>query len=58
MFIGDRLDSDIAFANGHGIPSILVETGVHKRSDVEPGGIVPAFTVANLYELLIEGPSC
>ncbi len=49
MFIGDRLDSDIAFANANGIPSILVETGVNKRTDVKD--IIPSFIVKNLSEL-------
>lgn len=27
VFVGDRLDSDIAFANANGMASVLVETG-------------------------------
>jgi HAD superfamily hydrolase (TIGR01450 family) len=50
VFIGDRLDSDIAFANLNGMFSILVETGVHKRSDVK--GIIPSKVISNLTELL------
>jgi len=50
IFIGDRLDSDIAFANLNGIFSVLVETGVHKRSDVKE--IVPSRIISNLTELL------
>ena len=49
VFIGDRLDSDIAFANLNGIFSILVETGVHKRTDLKE--IIPSLCIANLSEL-------
>ena len=51
VFIGDRLDSDIAFANRNNIFSILVETGVHKRSDVTD--IVPDLIISNLNDLMI-----
>lgn len=50
VFIGDRLDSDIAFANANGIFSILVETGIHKRCNVKD--IIPKLCVSNLTELL------
>ena len=50
VFIGDRLDSDIAFANINGMFSVLVETGVHKRSDVKK--IVPSKIISDLTELL------
>lgn len=50
VFIGDRLDSDIAFANLNGIFSVLVETGIHKREDVKD--IVPSCIISNLSELL------
>ncbi len=50
VFVGDRLDSDIAFANANGIPSVLVETGVNKRTDVKE--IIPSFIVENLSQLL------
>lgn len=49
VFIGDRLDSDIAFANVNGMFSVLVETGVHKRTDLKE--IIPSLCVANLSEL-------
>lgn len=50
IFVGDRLDSDIAFANLNGIYSVLVETGVHTRSDIKE--IVPSRIISNLAELL------
>lgn len=46
VFIGDRIDSDIAFANSNGIPSILVETGVNTRKDVKD--IQPSAVISNL----------
>lgn len=51
VFIGDRLDSDIAFANKNGIFSILVETGVHRRSDVT-NDQKPSLCISSLTELL------
>lgn len=51
VFIGDRLDSDIAFANSNGMFSVLVETGVHKRADVKE--IIPSIIISNLAELLL-----
>jgi HAD superfamily hydrolase (TIGR01450 family) len=50
VFIGDRLDSDIAFGNACGMFSILVETGVHKRSDV-CDKFIPKLIISNLSEL-------
>lgn len=50
VFVGDRLDSDIAFANSNGIYSILVETGINKRSDVKE--IIPSLCISNLTELI------
>ena len=49
IFIGDRLDSDIAFANSNGIFSVLVETGVHKESDINH--IKPLLVIKHLGEL-------
>ncbi|CEF61770.1 2-phosphoglycolate phosphatase, eukaryotic family and HAD-superfamily hydrolase, subfamily IIA and HAD-like domain and Nitrophenylphosphatase-like domain-containing protein [Strongyloides ratti] len=34
IMFGDRLDTDIAFAHNNGLKSCLVETGIHKLSDV------------------------
>lgn len=48
VFFGDRLDSDIAFANLNGIFSVLVETGVHKRTDLKE--IIPSLCISNLSE--------
>lgn len=49
VFIGDRLDSDIEFANNNGIFSILVETGVHKSADIKE--IKPSLIIKTLQEL-------
>lgn len=51
VFIGDRLDSDIAFANLNGMFSVLVETGVHNRTDLKE--IIPSLCIANLSDLSI-----
>jgi len=34
-FVGDRLETDVAIAADHGIPSVLVLTGVTSRADYE-----------------------
>lgn len=58
LFIGDRLDTDIAAAHAAGIPSILVLSGVtpaeHVHEDL-PSTLQPTFvvdSVADLVELL------
>lgn len=56
LIIGDRLDTDIAFARRHGLPSCLVLTGVTSPRDVAdlealPGEWRPDWVVANLGEL-------
>jgi phosphoglycolate phosphatase len=35
VMIGDRLDTDIAFGNIHGLDTVLTLTGVHQTSDIE-----------------------
>uniref|UniRef100_A0AC34FBZ4 4-nitrophenylphosphatase n=1 Tax=Panagrolaimus sp. ES5 TaxID=591445 RepID=A0AC34FBZ4_9BILA len=35
VMIGDRLDTDIAFGNIHGLDTVLTLTGVHQSADVE-----------------------
>ena len=35
VMIGDRLDTDIAFGNVHGLDTILTLTGIHQSADVE-----------------------
>ena len=42
VFVGDRLETDIAIAASHGIPSVLVLTGVTTLEDYEAQGEVQA----------------
>ncbi|VVC01363.1 HAD-hyrolase-like protein [uncultured archaeon] len=49
LFVGDRLDMDIAFANSAGLSSVLVLSGVTKekeakqaRGSLKPGAILPS----------------
>lgn len=50
--LGDRLDTDIAAAVRVGMPSIMVLTGVSKRSDVADSPTVPDLIVENLSALV------
>ena len=53
LFIGDRLDTDILGANGAGIESALVLTGIDRPKHVlaAPDGSRPTFIVSDLREL-------
>jgi 4-nitrophenyl phosphatase len=53
--IGDRLDTDIAFGNNGGLTSLLVLTGINKRSDFEQPGapVVPRLVVGSLGDLAL-----
>jgi len=53
LFIGDRLDTDIAGAQAAGIPSVLVLTGVDRPKHVLAAPIVsrPTYIVGDLREL-------
>lgn len=50
IFVGDRLDTDIDFANRGGIKSLMVLTGISTRGEIEGDGasIVPDFLVESL----------
>jgi len=54
LFIGDRLNTDIAGGNFAGLDTLLVLTGVHTLHDVEEMGIEPTFWISNLKESLSE----
>ncbi|AEH25266.1 HAD-IIA family hydrolase [Pyrococcus yayanosii] len=50
--VGDRLDTDIAFAKRFGMKAIMVLTGVSTMEDVEKSGIVPDLVLPSIGELL------
>jgi ribonucleotide monophosphatase NagD (HAD superfamily) len=50
--LGDRLDTDIRAANGLGMPSILVLTGVSTRAELARTTDRPDLVVADLAELM------
>lgn len=51
--IGDRLDTDIAFADRHGISSYLVLTGVTGINDLKYSAYKPTYVFNNLNEVII-----
>jgi HAD superfamily hydrolase (TIGR01457 family) len=55
LVIGDRLDTDIAGANGLGWDALLVLTGVTGRGDLEAAAERPTFVAADLSVLLVDG---
>ena len=50
--MGDRLDTDIAFAKRFGMKAIMVLTGVSTLEDVERSGIKPDLVLPSIKELL------
>ncbi|MEQ6898709.1 HAD-IIA family hydrolase [Microbacterium sp. KR10-403] len=59
LFIGDRLDTDIAGAHAAGIPSVLVLTGVDRPRHVlaAPAASRPTFILEDLRELFEPYPT-
>ncbi|PWN91818.1 putative 4-nitrophenylphosphatase [Acaromyces ingoldii] len=51
LFIGDRLDTDIAFANNGGIDSLLVLTGISTVEDCDKQGIHPKYVLDSIGNL-------
>ncbi|PWN26624.1 2-phosphoglycolate phosphatase [Jaminaea rosea] len=53
IFVGDRLDTDIDFANRGDIASLMVLTGISTRAEIEGDGaeIVPDYLVESLGDL-------
>ncbi len=51
-FVGDRLDTDIAFARKIKAKAIMVLTGVNNLQDVEKSGIKPDLILPSIRELL------
>lgn len=54
LMIGDRLDTDILFGLNAGIDTLLVESGIHQRKDVEKQGnkIIPTYIIKDVNALL------
>jgi 4-nitrophenyl phosphatase len=42
VMVGDRLDTDIQFGHGAGVPTVLVLTGVSTIDEVRPMGPSPS----------------
>lgn len=51
IFIGDRLDTDIAFANNGNIDSLLVLSGISSESDCAKEDIYPTYVTDSLGDL-------
>jgi len=51
LFVGDRLDTDIAFGLAAGMVTALVLTGVATRDDLEGSSAVPHYVLENLHDL-------
>lgn len=49
---GDRLYTDIAFGNLHGLTSVLVLSGESKRADISKSAYTPDVVVDRLYDLV------
>ncbi|OQR79251.1 phosphoglycolate phosphatase-like [Tropilaelaps mercedesae] len=51
LFIGDRLNTDIELGRRQGFRTLLVESGVHKRTDIDPEK-APTYYLPSLGDLL------
>lgn len=52
VMIGDNLQTDILAANNAQITSLLIETGVNTRQDVQEGSGQPDYVVKDYEELM------
>ncbi|KAA9300940.1 MULTISPECIES: HAD-IIA family hydrolase [Aerococcus] len=57
VMLGDNLTTDILAANRAGLATILIETGVHQRDDIEQLNIEPTWLVKDYQELMDLWPS-
>jgi len=48
VMIGDRLDTDVKGGNGININTVLVESGVHQKTDIEHYEITPTWIIPGL----------
>ena len=51
VLIGDNLETDIALGCQNGVETIFVETGVHKREDIQNFTVQPDHIVGNMTEI-------
>ena len=51
VLIGDNLETDISLGYNHGVETVFVETGVHKREDIEKSEVRPNHIVKDLTEI-------
>lgn len=54
VMIGDRLDTDILFGKQSGLATILVMTGVTKKSDLHDSTILPDYYLPSLSSLVYD----
>lgn len=52
LVVGDRLETDIAFARNCGVKSALVLSGASKRSDIGENGMRPDYVFGSVAELV------
>lgn len=51
ILVGDNLETDIALGYNNHVKTILVESGVHNRHDIDRLGMVPDLVIGSLDEL-------
>lgn len=52
ILVGDNLETDIALGYNNHVKTILVESGVHDRNDIERLGVFPDLVISSLDELV------
>lgn len=50
LFIGDRLNTDIELGRRQGFKTLLVESGVHNRNDIDPSK-APTYYLPSLNDI-------
>lgn len=51
IFVGDRLNTDIAFANHGGLDSLLVLTGISSEADCDKEDVWPTYVMQSIGDL-------
>ncbi len=49
--MGDNLETDIALGYNNHVKTVLVESGVHTREDIDRLGVIPDQVIGSLDEL-------
>ncbi|MDO4465761.1 MAG: HAD-IIA family hydrolase [Bacillota bacterium] len=52
ILVGDNLETDIRLGYENGVETIFVQTGIHKKEDIEKIGVFPTHIVDTLEDLL------